>query len=95
MNKLHKMYGSLRTVPIDYKKKRMANSWSKPINGTIYESFDKSVYKRSKLSFCEFIRDDSNNIDIHESEDSLIHSIRSDSNLVIDCIIPLDYLLDS
>ena len=89
------MYGPIRTVPIDYKKKRMANSWSKLINGTIYESLDKSVYKRSNLSICEFVRDNSNIIDVPTSEDSLIHSIRSDSNIVIDCIIPLDYLLDS
>ena len=89
------MYGPIRTVPIDYKKKRMANSWSKPINGTVDKTFDKTVYKRSNLSICEFVRDDSNIIDVPTLEDSLIHSIRSDSNLVIDCIIPLDYLLDS
>ena len=88
MNKLHKMFGFIKPEPIDYKKKRIDSSWSKPIN--------EIINKRSKLIICEIIKDDSQIIDVPViSNDSFIHSIKSDSNLIIDCIIPMDYLLDS
>ena len=82
MNKLIKMLGPRRRiVPPDHKEDRLFNSWSKHVSGR------KS--KISQLSICEFIKDDENTLDFNYN---MVRSIRSDKNLVLDCLIPYDLL---